>query len=124
VTDVVFVEVHDPPVVSDLWSARLTRFRAPNDAPREPKRGAWQACGGDFHREKPDTSSSDPGRLRFRVGTGGGCDPNYSGCLNPNATDYDCSGGSGDGPLYTRTVTVRGDDHYDLDADDDGIGCE
>ena len=27
-----------------------------------------------------------------------GCDPNYTGCLDPNASDYDCEGGSGDGP--------------------------
>ncbi|HWI23040.1 MAG TPA: hypothetical protein VNT22_10555 [Baekduia sp.] len=53
------------------------------------------------------------------------CDPNYSGaCLDPNASDYDCSGGSGNGPKYTGTVTVVGSDHYDLDADGDGTGCE
>jgi hypothetical protein len=54
-----------------------------------------------------------------------GCDPNYSGaCLDPAASDYDCEGGSGDGPLYTGTVTVVGEDHYGLDADGDGTGCE
>lgn len=53
------------------------------------------------------------------------CDPNYSGaCLDPNASDYDCIGGSGNGPRYTGTVRVVGDDHYDLDRDGDGIGCE
>lgn len=52
------------------------------------------------------------------------CDPNYSGCLNPNASDYDCEGGSGNGPYYTGEVTVVGVDHYGLDADGDGIGCE
>jgi hypothetical protein len=53
------------------------------------------------------------------------CDPNYTGaCLDPNASDYDCAGGSGDGPKYTGTVTVVGDDHYGLDRDGDGIGCE
>ena len=52
------------------------------------------------------------------------CDPNYSGCLDPNAYDYDCEGGSGDGPLYTGTVEVLGVDHYGLDADGDGIGCD
>lgn len=52
------------------------------------------------------------------------CDPNYSGCLDPNASDYDCEGGSGDGPMYTGTVEVLGVDHYGLDADGDGIGCE
>jgi hypothetical protein len=52
------------------------------------------------------------------------CDPNYSGCLDPYASDYDCAGGSGDGPLYTGTVEVLGEDHYGLDEDGDGIGCE
>jgi hypothetical protein len=53
------------------------------------------------------------------------CDPNYAGaCLDPNASDYDCADGSGNGPDYTGTVTVVGEDHYGLDADSDGIGCE
>jgi hypothetical protein len=53
------------------------------------------------------------------------CDPNYSGaCLNPYSSDYDCEGGSGNGPDYTGTVAVVGEDHYGLDADGDGEGCE
>jgi hypothetical protein len=52
------------------------------------------------------------------------CDPNYSGCLDPNSSDYDCEGGSGNGPDYTGTVTVLGTDHYGLDEDGDGIGCD
>lgn len=57
--------------------------------------------------------------------TAGECDPNYAGaCLDPHASDYDCEGGSGNGPDYTGEVTVVGVDHYGLDADGDGIGCE
>jgi len=53
------------------------------------------------------------------------CDPNYAGaCLRPNVSDYDCRGGSGNGPYYTGEVRVVGVDHYGLDADGDGIGCE
>lgn len=52
------------------------------------------------------------------------CHPSYSGCLDPTASDYDCEGGSGDGPLYTGTVEVTGYDEYGLDDDGDGIGCE
>lgn len=53
------------------------------------------------------------------------CDPNYSGaCLNPSSSDYDCEGGSGNGPDYTGPVTVVGEDHYGLDSDSDGYGCE
>jgi hypothetical protein len=53
------------------------------------------------------------------------CNPNYAGaCLLASASDYDCEGGSGNGPYYTGEVTVVGVDEYGLDADSDGIGCE
>jgi type IV secretory pathway VirB10-like protein len=52
------------------------------------------------------------------------CDENYSGCLDPNSSDYDCEGGSGDGPDYTGLVNVRGSDTHDLDRDGDGIACD
>jgi selenocysteine-specific translation elongation factor len=56
---------------------------------------------------------------------GSGCHPSYEGeCLDPIAFDYDCEGGSGDGPEYVGTVTVVGPDDYGLDFDEDGIGCE
>jgi beta-lactam-binding protein with PASTA domain len=51
------------------------------------------------------------------------CTAGYSPCLPP-ASDYDCAGGSGDGPKYTDRVTVTGSDPYDLDSDNDGVGCE
>ena len=51
------------------------------------------------------------------------CTPGYDPCLTP-ASDYDCAGGSGDGPQYTGFVYVTGYDPYDLDADGDGTGCE
>jgi hypothetical protein len=53
------------------------------------------------------------------------CHPSYTGaCLDPNASDYDCAGGSGDGPKYTGFVHVVGYDEYGLDSDNDGLGCE
>ena len=53
------------------------------------------------------------------------CHPSYVGaCLLPNASDYDCRGGSGNGPYYTGRVRVVGPDKYGLDRDGDGIGCE
>lgn len=51
------------------------------------------------------------------------CHPDYGGCLDPNAADYDCEGGSGDGPKYTGPVESKGSDPFDLDRDDDGTGC-
>lgn len=52
------------------------------------------------------------------------CHLSYSGCLNPNAIDYDCEGGSGNGPYYTGLVQVLGPDVFDLDRDNNGWGCE
>lgn len=66
-------------------------------------------------------------RFQYRPAatSGSKCDPNYEGaCLNPNSSDYDCEGGSGNGPDYTGPVRVVGDDHFDLDRDGDGYACE
>jgi hypothetical protein len=58
-------------------------------------------------------------------GSTASCHPSYKGaCLDPNASDYDCEGGSGDGPKYTGYVRVVGYDQYDLDGNNDGEGCE
>jgi resuscitation-promoting factor RpfB len=52
------------------------------------------------------------------------CTSGYSPCLPP-ASDYDCSGGTGDGPKYVDgPVRVRGPDPYDLDRDGNGVGCQ
>jgi hypothetical protein len=52
------------------------------------------------------------------------CHPSYEGaCLDLTASDYDCAGGSGNGPKYVQgPVRVRPPDPFDLDAD--GLGCE
>jgi len=54
------------------------------------------------------------------------CHPSYAGvCLTPGIGDYDCAGGSGNGPNYVAgPVRVVGWDEFDLDRDNDGIGCE
>ena len=56
-------------------------------------------------------------------GESSNCTPGYSPCLPP-AYDYDCRGGSGDGPKYSGPVRVTGSDPYDLDRDGDGKACE
>ncbi len=55
------------------------------------------------------------------------CHPSYEGeCLPPSASDVDCAGGSGNGPVYARTKNIRvvGPDVYDLDRDGNGLACE
>lgn len=51
------------------------------------------------------------------------CTRGYRPCLHP-AYDYDCRGGSGDGPRYTDKVRVWGSDPYRLDSNNNGWGCE
>ena len=57
------------------------------------------------------------------AGGSSNCTPGYTPCLPP-ASDYDCRGGSGNGPKYTGPVRVTGSDPYDLDRDGDGKACE
>jgi hypothetical protein len=55
------------------------------------------------------------------------CHPSYAGvCLLIGVGDYDCAGGSGNGPNYVDgPVQVVGYDEFELDGNDnDGIGCE
>jgi hypothetical protein len=93
----------------------------------------WRSYNARVRRvgDKYDIRATRGGRIiRFQYrrpggGAGNRCDPNYSGaCLDPNSPDYDCAGGSGNGPDYTGRVEVVGDDHFDLDRDGDGVGCE
>jgi len=54
------------------------------------------------------------------------CDPAYpDACLHDGIGDYDCAGGSGNGPNYVAgPIRVRPPDPFGLDSDHDGIGCE
>ena len=54
------------------------------------------------------------------------CDPAYPDvCLHDGIGDYDCAGGSGNGPNYVSgPIRVRSPDPFRLDADGDGVGCE
>jgi serine phosphatase RsbU (regulator of sigma subunit) len=92
------------------------RRQARRAAARQRTRQAAQAHQAALAREEGESEEAAESSA---------CDPSYSGaCLDPYASDYDCEGGSGDGPSYTGGVVVVGDDHYELDADNDGYGCE
>jgi flagellar hook assembly protein FlgD len=56
------------------------------------------------------------------------CTSGYSPCLiYHNGADYDCAGGGGNGPYYTKpgvVYHVTGSDPYGLDANHNGLGCE
>ena len=72
----------------------------------------------------PITTRQEPAPTQTPAPVRQSCNPNYSGCLKPEASDYDCAGGSGDGPYYTGTVQVIGTDEYKLDMDGDGWACD
>jgi Excalibur calcium-binding domain len=81
--------------------------------------------GGSYDVRATRTDKVIRFQYRPNGSSGGNCDPNYAGaCLRPDVSDYDCEGGSGDGPYYTGLVEVVGDDHYALDRDGDGVACE
>jgi hypothetical protein len=54
------------------------------------------------------------------------CHTSYQGaCLTPGIGDYDCAGGSGNGPNYIAgPFSVVGYDEFELDGDGDGVACE
>lgn len=54
------------------------------------------------------------------------CHASYVGyCVTAGIGDWDCAGGSGNGPNYLPVaVQVVGYDEFDLDRDGDGWGCE
>lgn len=102
-----------------LWNARLatTTTTVAATAPPATTPTTTRAT------TQPTTATTKRPATTTTVASGGNCSPNYSGCLDPNASDYDCRGGSGNGPKYTGEVRVIGTDVWDLDSDGDGIGC-
>jgi micrococcal nuclease len=95
----------------------VDRFRAAQDQARQRNRGLWGACGLDGGAGRASSKGVVSG------GSSGNCTLGYSPCL-PLATDYDCAGGSGDGPEYARgPIHVTGFDRYELDYDGDGLAC-
>jgi membrane protein involved in colicin uptake len=101
---------------AQLRAAKMRRAKA-----RARKAAAAKAAAAKAAAAKAAAAKSAAAKAAAQAPS---CNPNYSGCLDPNASDYDCEGGSGNGPYYTGTVEVIGDDEYGLDADGDGYGCD
>jgi endonuclease YncB( thermonuclease family) len=100
------------------------RLRASASDARQAGNGAWGACDASTDVERSWTVRNQP-KEKPRTAVPTNCHPSYKGaCLDPNSPDYDCEGGSGNGPDYTGLVQVVGYDEYELDADGDGYGCE
>ena len=88
-------------------------------------------CGGEGKPAPTPTRTRTPPTPPSAV-NGNNCHPSYvgtdairGGCIQSGIGDYDCAGGSGNGPNYaTSNVRVVGPDTFDLDRDNDNIGCD
>jgi hypothetical protein len=96
----------------------VTKMKGTRVAVRLTKSGQTAVCASLASISVPPTPAPTP--------PSSNCHPSYQGvCLRPDASDYDCAGGSGNGPYYAPgPFRVVGYDEYDLDRDGDGIGCE
>jgi len=99
-----------------------------NNAGESQSPGTYQvqirAAYYDLHAASPWRSVT----IKRKSTTPSNCTPGYSPCLvDHGGADYDCAGGSGNGPYYTEPgveYTVTGSDPYGLDANGNGLGCE
>jgi len=104
---------------------RAAQLRARRQAARLRRRAAARRRARELRREEAAQARLAEEEATASEEASAECDPNYAGaCLDPTASDYDCEGGSGDGPYYTGEVIVVGSDPYGLDSDSDGTGCE
>jgi hypothetical protein len=112
-------------VVASTTAAHTDHAAARARATAHRERLRLQTARRDARRAAARAAKRAATKLAAAPPSTSSCDPSYSGaCLNPDSADYDCEGGSGNGPDYTGTVQVVGDDHFDLDRDGDGTGCD
>lgn len=113
-------------VVKDKWSLSV------DSAEKDALRNLLTSCGAvppptttTTTAAPPPTTAPAPPPTAAPPPPSNSCTPGYSPCLPP-ASDYDCQGGSGNGPAYTGRVSVDHSygDPYDIDRDGDGVGCE
>jgi hypothetical protein len=116
---------------SGLTSTTISVTQPPLTEPpttEAPTSGPPTTAVPTTHRAPPATHQPPTTRPAPRT-TGapsGNCDPSYPGsCLHDGIGDYDCAGGSGNGPNYVSgPIRVRPPDPFGLDRDGDGVGCE
>ncbi len=98
--------------------------------PRSTSPAAQAAVGGPYATPVPATAAPRPAAPppppAPRVDPRAGCDPSYPDvCLRDGVGDYDCEGGSGNGPNYVHgPLRVLQPDPFRLDGNHDGTGCE
>jgi hypothetical protein len=106
---------------------RLLKWGGKNDSGRmvTPNRNYWLRLITKAHGEKKVGMWF---KVKAYKAASLQCTAGYSPCLvYHGGADYDCAGGGGNGPYFTKagvTYRVTGSDPYRLDSDGDGKGCE
>jgi len=74
----------------------------------------------------PEPTAAPTAATILPVAPPSNCHPSYDGgCLAIGKGDYDCAGGSGNGPNYIAgPIYIVGHDEFELDRDGDGVACE
>lgn len=133
-TEVELVVAQPLPRIPNVTTKNLTQARRIlRNAASEvavTKRDSTTQRDGDIVSQRPSGGTeARPGRTVTLVVIHNVCTPGYTPCLRKGPSDYDCYGGTGNGPAYTEpgvTYRVTGFDPYDLDGDSppNGYGCE
>ncbi len=121
-----------PKVVGDKLKAARRALEARGFKVRVKKQVSTRPKDTVIAQTPVSGTRARPGRVVTLIvakaaGGGGSCTSGYSPCLPLGPSDYDCYGGSGDGPAYTQpgvVYQVTGLDPYGLDANGNGLGCE
>lgn len=103
---------------------QLSAYKSAERTGRTLVTSVW-TCGAASAPPAPAPAAPAPPPAAPTPSPSGACHPSYAdACLDPSVSDYDCIGGSGNGPGYTAKVRVVGPDVYRLDSNGDGYGCE
>jgi hypothetical protein len=126
-----------PPVTATTPPEVAETPPLPPTATREPNRASCGAIRGTAYLSQTErawflANCQTPPTVPPPTVNNGTCHPSYQGgsdaarggCIRSGVGDYDCTR-SANGPNYVSGSTrVVGSDPFDLDADNDGIGCE
>jgi PASTA domain len=115
-------------LVADLGLEATTKYRSTGQHPAEivisqsHEAGAWVLPDTTISLVVAKTPTPPPPPPAPEPS----CDPSYPDvCLDPAVEDYDCAGGTGNGPGYVEgPIRVLPPDPFDLDGEGDGVGCE
>lgn len=113
-------------IVADLGLEATTKYKSTDQYPAEivisqsHNAGAWVLPDSTISLVAAKSPPAPP------PPPAPSCDPSYPDvCLDPAVEDYDCAGGSGNGPGYVEgPIRVLPPDPFDLDREGDGVGCE